>query len=218
MRDPRKTRIKLLTCTVTAIGILGVAACSDSDGDYEMGQMQDGMGQVSNSMASSTSAGVSSQFNHADVMFAEMMYPHHAQAVEMSDLVEGRTTNSQLITLAAAIKSAQTPEMEQMAQWLAAWGMPAPHTESGNMGGMDQDGGSMNGMMSQQDMDSLAAKTGTDFDQAWLTMMIEHHQGAIEMANSEVAHGLNPEAKAMAATIITTQRAEIATMTTMLQP
>jgi uncharacterized protein (DUF305 family) len=203
--------------SVSVIGVaaaLVLAGCSDGDGDGD-GHDMDSMGGSSMSQTASgntSSAETTAQFNDADVMFAQMMYPHHAQAVEMADLVQGRTTNPQIIELAAAIKSAQGPEMTQLQQWLAQWGKPAP-TTGADMGGMDHGGsGGMSGMMSEQDMTDLAGKNGAEFDQAWLTMMIEHHTGAIEMANTEIADGSNEQAKQLARTIVQTQQTEIDTM------
>src|SRR3546814_20746836 len=99
--------------------------------------------------------------------------------------------------------------MAQLQQWLQQWGKPAP---SADMDSMDHGSDGMRGMMSEQDMTELEAKNGAEFDQAWLTMMIEHHTGAIEMANTEIADGSNEQAKEMARTIVQTQQAEIDTM------
>ena len=209
----RSTRLKVVASAAGVAAAVVLAGCSD-DGGHDMDSMGgDSMSSTTSaSAAPSPSAEAAAQFNDADVMFAQMMYPHHAQAVEMADLVQGRTTNPQIIELAAAIKSAQGPEMTQLQQWLAQWGKPAP-TTGADMGGMDHGGsGGMSGMMSAQDMTDLAAKNGAEFDQAWLTMMIEHHTGAIEMANTEIADGSNEQAKQMARTIVQTQQTEIDTM------
>ena len=82
------------------------------------------------------------------------------------------------------------------------------------MEGMDHGSGS--GMMTSQDMDSLMSLSGAEFDRQWLTMMIEHHQGAVEMAEKEIADGSNDEAVAMARTIVETQNAEISRMQQLL--
>ena len=146
-----------------------------------------------------------------------MMYPHHAQAVEMAHMVEGRTTTPEIVRLADAIASAQGPEMEQLAQWLKQWGQPDPSAEGEGQGDMHHGDDTMSGMMSEQEMNDLAAKSGTEFDQAWLAMMIEHHAGAIEMANAEIADGGNQAAKQLATTIAATQQQEIDTMRALLQ-
>ncbi|MDV7991503.1 DUF305 domain-containing protein [Rhodococcus sp. IEGM 1374] len=189
-----------------------VAGCSSDTSDSSM----DGhsMGSSNSSSASSTQSDASAEFNDADVMFAQMMYPHHAQAVEMAAMVQGRTDNPDVVALASAIEAAQQPEMDRMTAWLAEWGQPAPSSDMGEMGGMDHSSGM--GMMTQQDMDALSAATGAEFDRQWLTMMIEHHEGAIEMANTEIADGSNPDAQEMARTIVATQQQEIDTMRTLL--
>jgi uncharacterized protein (DUF305 family) len=88
------------------------------------------------------------------------------------------------------------------------------------MSGMDHDGMSgedMPGMMAQEDMNGLKASTGAEFDQMFLTMMIEHHEGAIEMAETEQTEGQNPDAIALAKQIVADQQAEIQTMRALLE-
>ncbi|OZD85271.1 DUF305 domain-containing protein [Rhodococcus sp. 05-2256-B2] len=189
-----------------------VVGCSDNGADSSM----DGhsMGSMSSTSASSAPASSTAQFNDADVMFAQMMYPHHAQAVEMADMAEGRTDNPDVLSLASAIAGAQQPEMDQMTTWLTEWGKPAPSADMSQMGGMDHSSDS--GMMTAQDMDALMAASGPEFDRQWLTMMIAHHTGAIEMANTEIADGSNPDALEMARTIVATQQQEIDTMQRLL--
>ena len=192
-----------------------VVGCSDNGADSSM----DGhsMGSMSSTPASSAPASSTAQFNDADVMFAQMMYPHHAQAVEMADLADGRTDNPEVLSLASAIAAAQQPEMDQMTAWLTEWGQPMPDMDMGDMGdmgGMDHSSGS--GMMTAQDMDALMVASGPEFDRQWLTMMIAHHTGAIEMANTEIADGSNPDALEMARTIVATQQQEIDTMQRLL--
>lgn len=197
--------MKIKIVVPAAAVVLGVvlAGCGDSD---SMGGMDMGSESGQNQQPE---AGV--EFNDADITFAQEMYPHHAQAVEMAELVDGRTENQAVIDLAAQIGGAQAPEMDQMAALLESFGEPAP---SGEMGGMDHSG--MPGMMSSEDMDALAQATGAAFDRMWLTMMIEHHNGAIEMANTELADGSNTDARQLATDIIEAQQAEIETMNGLL--
>ncbi|PBC51227.1 DUF305 domain-containing protein [Rhodococcus sp. ACS1] len=150
------------------------------------------------------------RFNDADIAFLNGMYPHHAQAVEMADLVVGRTENTDVVTLAAAIEAAQQPEMDRMTDWLQQWGQPVPASDMSGMDHSSTDHG--DGVMSADRMGALTALSGTEFDRQWLVMMIEHHKGAIEMANAELADGENPEAKQMAADIVTAQQKEITDM------
>ncbi|QII07972.1 DUF305 domain-containing protein [Rhodococcoides fascians A25f] len=193
----------LAVATVSAFLIAGCSSDSSPDST-----------PAGSSSSSSASANVSEEFNDADAMFAQMMYPHHAQAVEMAAMVEGRTDDPDILTLASAIEAAQQPEMDRMTAWLTEWGQPAPSSDMGEMSGMDHSSGM--GMMSQQDMDALTAASGAEFDRQWLTMMIAHHTGAIEMANIEIADGSNPDAQEMARTIVATQQQEIDTMQQLL--
>jgi uncharacterized protein (DUF305 family) len=161
------------------------------------------------------SAGASSA-NEADVMFAQMMIPHHRQAVEMAALAGTRASDPDVKALAGKIEDAQQPEIDTMTGWLAAWGAPAPMpvTSAGEMPGMDH--GRMPGILSEADMRKLAAANGAAFDKQFLTMMIAHHQGAVTMAQGEVAQGADSDAKALAQKIITDQQAEITTMQELL--
>ena len=198
----------LATAAVSAFLIAGCSSDTSSDSTPA------GSSSSSSSAPSSASATVSEEFNDADAMFARMMYPHHAQAVEMAAMVEGRTDNPDILTLASAIEAAQQPEMDRMTAWLTEWGQPAPSSDMGDMSGMDHSSGM--GMMSQQDMDALTSLSGAEFDRQWLTMMIGHHEGAIEMANIEIADGSNPDAQEVARTIVATQQQEIDTMRALL--
>ncbi|MFW2236975.1 DUF305 domain-containing protein [Rhodococcus opacus] len=168
----------------------------------------DSAGTSSTSGASTSAVESQAQFNDADVAFLEGMYPHHAQAVQMADLVAGHTDNADVVALAAAIKAAQQPEMDRMTTWLQQWGQPVPTPDMSGMHGMNHG----DGMMSADQMDALMALSGTEFDRQWLTMMIEHHEGAIDMANTELADGESPEARQMATDIVTAQQKEIADM------
>ncbi|WP_207843231.1 DUF305 domain-containing protein [Williamsia soli] len=213
MRSSRSTQFTLAASALAVATVLAITGCSDDDG-HDMDSMSASGHSMTSSAAASTPAQAATEFNAADVTFATNMYPHHAQAVDMARLVSGRSTNPEIISLAGAIETAQGPEMDQLARWLQAWGQPAPTSSAtgdmGDMGGMDHS--DMSGMMSDQDMADLKSTTGPEFDQAWLTMMIDHHMGAVEMARTEVATGSNAEAKVMAQNIITSQEAEIATM------
>ncbi|MGW6623090.1 DUF305 domain-containing protein [Nocardia sp. NPDC055002] len=158
----------------------------------------------------STSAAASTDFNDADVTFLQMMYPHHAQAVEMAKMVPSHTQNQQLIALAAQVEKAQAPEMQQITDLLAGFGKPAPSATEEH-GGHD-----MPGMMTDAQMSSLQAANGADFDRQWLEMMIEHHEGAVGMAQTELNVGVNPQTRQLATAIVADQEAEIATMRGML--
>ncbi|MEU8246443.1 DUF305 domain-containing protein [Nonomuraea sp. NPDC048916] len=139
-------------------------------------------------------------FNDADVMFAQMMIPHHQQAVEMAELAETRAADAEVRDLAAKIKAAQDPEIQTMRGWLKTWGRPE------SAGAMDH---GMPGMMSGEEMNDLKTVKGAAFDKRFAQLMIAHHEGAIEMAQIEQAQGADTEAKALARGIETAQRAEV---------
>jgi uncharacterized protein (DUF305 family) len=161
-----------------------------------------GMGATSAAPAGSATAA----FNDADVAFAQHMIPHHQQAVAMAALADSRATDAEVKKLAAQIRTAQDPEIATMTGWLQAWGQPT------DPGGMDMGHDTMPGMMSDDAMKKLESLSGTEFDKEFLNMMIEHHQGAIDMAKDEASGGSNPDAKALAQQITTSQQAEIDTM------
>jgi len=155
-------------------------------------------------------AGDAGGHNKADVTFAQQMIPHHEQAVEMAKLAATRAESAEVKQLAADIEAAQGPEIETMTGWLDSWG------EDPSMGGMDHGDMEMPGIMTAAQMDDLMAATGREFDQMFLTMMIAHHQGAIEMAKDEQADGDNEDAVGLAKKIETAQTAEITTMQGMM--
>ena len=150
--------------------------------------------------------------NAADVTFATGMIPHHEQAVEMADIALATTQNPQITELAQQIKDAQQPEIDTLAEWLKAWGEPMP--DASTMG--EHSGHGMSGMMSAEDMAMLGKTSGTEFDQMWLQMMIEHHEGAVEMAQTQQADGKYPEAGEMSEQIIASQQEEIDQMKELL--
>jgi uncharacterized protein (DUF305 family) len=154
---------------------------------------------------------VAANFNNADETFVMGMIAHHEQAVEMADmLLEKDGVDERVIGLALDIKDAQGPEIDTMNNWLDAWGIMA--ADSG-MEGMDHSGGMM---MSDDDMAALDNATGSQASKLFLEQMTEHHQGAIDMAQQELANGENTDALSLAQKIIDDQTAEIATMKSIL--
>ncbi|MEV4149336.1 DUF305 domain-containing protein [Amycolatopsis sp. NPDC049691] len=144
------------------------------------------------------------EHNADDVVFAQQMVPHHSQALDMAKLVPSRSTNPKVIDLASRIAKAQDPEIQQMRTWLTTWGAGSA------MPGMTHE--PMPGMMSGAELTKLEAAKGAEFDKMWLDMMIQHHQGAIDMAGTELSRGANADAKALARKIVDAQQAEITEM------
>ncbi|MFJ5834108.1 DUF305 domain-containing protein [Streptomyces sp. NPDC093089] len=155
--------------------------------------------------------------NAADIAFAQQMIPHHRQAVVMSRMARSHAASSDVKALAEQIERAQEHEIRTMTGWLRAWGEEVPE----GMDGMHDPGpGDTNstvpGMMSNRRMADLDRASDRTFDSMFLIMMIEHHEGAIDMAKAEKLNGAYGPAEVLADQIITTQTAEIIQMRAML--
>jgi uncharacterized protein (DUF305 family) len=187
--------------TRAAVGVLSLAlalsACSGSAAPT-------GSSTAASEAPASAPADAGAQHNEADVRFAQMMIPHHQQALEMAEVALQRTQNTEVRALAEQIQSAQDPEITILSGFLESWGA-APADEG--MAGMDHSG--MSGMMGQGEMDGLAGASGAAFDTMFLEMMIAHHEGAIAEAQRETAEGANAQAKDLAAQIVSGQTAEL---------
>jgi uncharacterized protein (DUF305 family) len=143
-----------------------------------------------------------------------MMIPHHAQAVQMSDMVLAKNgIQADVRALATKIKAAQGPEIETMTGWLKSWNEPTQATPGHDL---SRHGGGTAGMMSEEDMKKLDAARGTDAARLFLTQMIAHHEGAVSMAKTEGTDGKNPDAVALSKTIVASQGAEIKDMRSLL--
>ncbi|MFF9565652.1 DUF305 domain-containing protein [Leifsonia sp. NPDC014704] len=197
------TRLALAGVVIAAGGLL--AGCTSS-----------GMGDMSGMSHSSSTAAAS--HNTQDVTFAQMMIVHHEGAIQMADLAPTRATSTQVKDLAAKIKAAQQPEIDLMKSWLKSWGEPTTMAGMEMSTPMPTDTSSMGSMpgMTAQDMAGLKAATGAAFDKQFLTLMIQHHQGAITMAEQEQSGGKDSAAKKLADNIVKAQTQEIADMKAML--
>lgn len=165
-------------------------------------------------------ASTSSDHNDTDVAFASDMIQHHAQALTMVDLTVERDLEPAFQQVAEGIRDAQGPEIETMSNWLEQWGQEVPPTvrdhsnaEGHDMGDMADDTGmDMPGMMSDDDLEELADAPDADFEDLWLQLMIEHHEGAVSMAQTELEEGEYEPAVSLAEEIVATQTEEIAIM------
>ena len=203
---PRRRVREVAAASVALALALALAGCGDDPAD-----------QVERVQTASDG----SEFNQADVEFLTQMIPHHAQAVEMVVMAQGRDLSAPVVSLMEDIRTAQVPEVEMMADWLTAWDQPVPETSldhaNAEHGGMDDMSGmaGMEGMMSNAEMDALDAASDADFEPLWLSMMLEHHAGAITMARAELDDGHNSDAIALADDIVAAQTEEIALMETL---
>jgi uncharacterized protein (DUF305 family) len=183
--------------------VTATAACSSSD-------------TSSNATPESTADGTGDSpavdFNDDDVMFAQMMIPHHEQAIEMSDIALDPAVGASddVRALARRIKDAQDPEIDQMKSLLAAWG------ESMSMDSDIDHSSMMSGMLTLDELATLSQLRGPEFDAAWLEAMIAHHEGAIQMAQDALDNGTNPDVRALCESIISGQQTEIDQMRRLL--
>lgn len=161
-----------------------------------------------------TSSSESADFNDADVMFAQMMIPHHEQAIEMSEIAldPASGASAAIQDLAIRIRDAQDPEIELMKGFLATWGEPLNPED-----GMDHSS-MMEGMLTVEELDELAGLQGSEFDVRWAQAMIAHHKGAVAMAEDVLSDGKNAETRKLAEEIIANQQAEIDELTPLSIP
>lgn len=188
--EPTKKNVLIAVLIAAVLVLLGMQFAGDHNGMSHMGN----------------NSSKSSEFSSNDVMFAQMMIPHHQQAVEMSDLAISISTNEDVLALARQIKAAQDPEITQMKGWLTAAGASST---------MDHDMG-MDGMLSDEEIATLSKATGKEFDRLFLSGMIAHHEGALSMV-SMIEDSENEEARKLAADIKSSQSAEIELMKSYLK-
>ncbi|HSL36390.1 MAG TPA: DUF305 domain-containing protein [Arthrobacter sp.] len=195
---------KNLTISAAALAaVMALAGCSTpgaSGGSSSMPGMD-------HSTMGSSAAPAAADHNGSDTMFVQGMIPHHAQAVEMSDIIlKKQGIDARITALATKIKAAQAPEIEKMTGWLKAWNEPT----------QAPGGHSMTGMMSGEDLTQLDAAQETEAAELFLRQIIAHHEGAVEMANAEVRSGKNADAIQLAKDIAASQTDEIQEMQDLL--
>lgn len=155
----------------------------------------------------------SPRYNSMDTWFVRMMIPHHTQALQMAALAPGRAGDDRVRALAGRIRASQAPEILQMRGWLDARGLDL----DGDLPG-GHDHGTMRGMQSTQALQRLAAARGADFDRLFVEMMIDHHQGAIDMAINLLRVGVDATVGELANSVATEQAVEITRMRELLTP
>ena len=205
-----KTRLFATSIAAAAV-VVGVAACSPNEEASDAttsAASQSAMDHGNMDHGSTSKVTDSAEHNAADIMFAQMMLPHHEQAIVMSDIMlEKSDIPANVTAMAKQIKDAQGPEITTLTGWLKEWNAPTDAP-------MDHE---MEGMMSEDDLNKLRAATGTEAAKLFLTQMIEHHEGAVDMAEDEIEDGKNADAVAMAKSIVESQQKEIDEMRTMLK-
>jgi uncharacterized protein (DUF305 family) len=200
--DGRRVAAGLLAVAIA----ISVSACSRPSRSVQ---------PVRDTVITSSSDAHAAIHNAEDAAFARNMIPHHQQGVDMAAMVPARSTNPTVIVIAKHIAMDQTAEIQILTELLAQWGEPVtpPNGAAGHHGGPP-----MGGMVDDTTMAQLPLLRGAAFDAQWLQAMIVHHQGAITMAQSEIAAGQSPDAIKMAHIIIKAQQFEISRMTDLLLP
>ena len=188
----RKTAIFVAIITGLII-VIGFQFVNKNEDEMPMSHMRHGMSQ-------------SKEFSGADIMFAQMMIPHHEQALLMSGFAETRSSNEEVKKLARQIYAEQEPEIAQMKIWIEK-------TNSSIDMGHDM---GMNGMLTDSEIEAMKSATGKAFDRLFLEGMIAHHEGAIHMAEM-IVDSDNTEAKKLGQSIQVTQQREIDLMKEMLK-
>jgi uncharacterized protein (DUF305 family) len=191
---------------LSTVLVLGLGGCSSD----LFGFLNQGGETHAQHSTSTPDPAVAQPFDANDVMFAQMMIPHHSQAVDLAALAEANTTNPVILDLAGRIGGAQHTEIHTMEAWLEAAGAAAVDHGSHGM--------SMPGMVSAADMAALEEASGAEFDVLFLTHMIQHHEGALDMANDVLATTANDDVAALATAIVAAQTAEIDEMYALLGP
>jgi uncharacterized protein (DUF305 family) len=149
--------------------------------------------------------------NADDVAFATNMIASYDQTTELTELVPAHSTDPELIALASDIGAGQGPELQMMKAFLVQW-HESPDAGSGQGG----HGESVTGTVDHPTMTQLGSLSGTEFETLWLRAMVGHQQGAITMAQAEVANGTNVDAIAAAKQLVGTYQAQIGRMQKLL--
>ena len=217
-----------LLASYTLAGLFSLPVCAQQAEPATPVVVQPGApGQPTRTLPPSTRATLP-PVSPADVRFMQGMIMHHAQAVEMTALIESRTTTKDLRSLAARISHSQSEEIKFMKRWLEIRGEPIspamPEMHRSNMSGhkMTHSGSDvmlMPGMLTAQQMEALKKAKGREFDRLFLTGMIQHHNGALIMVTDlfdSAGAGQDAQLFNFATDVDSGQRAEIRIMQTML--
>jgi uncharacterized protein (DUF305 family) len=153
--------------------------------------------------------------NSADIAFANDIIVHHGQSLQMASLAATMASNKQIKELAAQLTKEQNSQVKQMRKWLNEWDQPLPSSVAAAPASGQVNSG-LPGMMDAEDMQTLATAPGPAFDRRFLEMMIEHHDGAVQLAEEVIAEGGYLPVRELAESIRDTQMVEIEEMRVML--
>lgn len=201
MRPARATKTLVALVTAVLVGSWALTGCGNGNAD------------------------AATDHNAADVAFVDAMIPHHQQALQMVAMAEGRDLDPEFTALTEDLRTAQQAELATMLRWQQAWAArdgDAEGDESGDpgAGSSTQDGmgmgGDLAGMMTSKQLADLARTPDGSFRRLWLQSMIEHHQGALGIAETEIAAGRAPDTVELARTIRDAQQGDVARMQALL--
>lgn len=212
----RRTILQVLACGISGVAVLafGVAGYAQQTEQRPVIVRPGAPGQKTTVLPPTTRPALPPS-SAKDIEFMQGMIMHHAQAVEMTAWIEARTQNKELRLLGARISQSQADEMGFMRRWLMSRG------ESTEMPGMDHSQHTMlmPGMLTKRQMDALKNAKGAAFDRLFLTGMIQHHIGALDMVKDlfdTAGAGQDAELFNFASDVDSGQRAEIKAMETLL--
>lgn len=177
MSFPRSKNSKSSWVVLTALTVFGFSTASAQVPIIQPGAPGQA-GRVITAEEASDLANIS--YSLGDIQFLRGMIPHHAQAKEMSALAADRTNNTTVLAVAQRITLSQDDEISMMQGWLRDQGLEPTSEDAHHEPGFMR----MAGMLSDEEMDELAAASGPEFDRLYLEYMIEHHQGALEMVET----------------------------------
>ena len=185
---------RVIAGLVALIMVMALAGCSK---DGSMGMDHEGH-----------SSEASGDLSSDEIMFLQMMIPHHQQAIDISDLAITKSADAELLALAKSIRDEQAAEIVTMKAWLDAAGADLDPGHSMGHG--------MGGMLGDSELAALKAATGKSFDLLWLKGMTGHHDGAIDMA-AMIENAKNPEIKSFGQAIVSSQSEQNKAMAAMLK-
>ena len=186
-----KRAVTTIFIAILALSLSGCASASNMGMDHE-----------------GHSSEASSEFSSDDIMFLQMMIPHHQQAIDISDLALTISADAELLALAKSIRDEQAAEIVTMKAWLDAAGADLDPGHSMGHG--------MGGMLSDSDLAALDKASGKSFDLLWLKAMTGHHTGAIDMA-AMIENAKSAEIKSFGEGIVASQSAQNKAMAVMIK-
>ncbi|HST82369.1 MAG TPA: DUF305 domain-containing protein [Kineosporiaceae bacterium] len=206
MRGVEKSFTRFATVVLIAAGSIGLNACSasssaESSKNHGLALRAGDSTAVAGLTVANSSSG---EYNAADVEFVTAMVAHHAQAIEMVQLVLGRTSHVKVRKFAKRLEATQTPEIVKLYGLLKGWDQRPINTATPMVSEAP-----MSGMLSDADLEALRSASKATVEDIFLTQISKHHEGAIAMAENELTSGINPQAKVFAQSLKQSQTAEI---------